>query len=719
MAVPESARLVRIELEGELSAAEGTLLVRGDERPFALAGDWAGGGAVVGSEPLVVAGPEEDPFALLDRQPRVERDGADASDANGGGADADGAVGGGWFGYLGYNLGARLERVPPPPPRHVKLPDFALAFYDHVLRLDAHGRWWFEALWTDTRDADLRARLELLRTRLAEGVRERPVWVGTFQPAPPGGAGHMTAIDECRERIAAGEIFQANLCLRLEAEWKGDPLDLFARTAGTLEPRHAGLVTGPWGAVCSLSPELFLRRRGRQVVSEPIKGTAPRVLAAGREGTRAEDTLATLAASSKDRAENVMIVDLMRNDLGRVCEYGSIRVPALTEPRPAPGVWHLVSTVTGTLRPDAGDGDLLRASFPPGSVTGAPKIQAMRVIAELEAGGREAYTGAIGYVSPVAGLELNVAIRTLELLGERIWMGAGGGIVADSVAERELEECFVKARPVIAAAGARLVEEPRVSRVAPVPALAGGADRPDPALGVFETLLVRGGVPVDARAHLARLERSVSALYGAALPEDLDARVVAAAAATPLQRLRVGATAAADASPELRSAAAPGRFARITLDAEPLTAEPAPEAVTLSPAVLSGGLGAHKWRDRRLLDELAQRLDAVPLLLDLDGDVLEAAYANLFIVEGTHLITPPLDGRQLPGTVRARVLALHPAREERLSLDRVAAADELLLASSVRGIHPARLSDGPEPRFQLGARLRTALLEDSLGAVAR
>ena len=701
MAVPDSARLVRIELEGELSAAEGTLLVRGDERPFALAGDWAGGGAVVGSEPLVVAGPEEDPFELLDRQPRVERDGADAS-----GADAGDAVGGGWFGYLGYNLGARLERVPPPPPRHVKLPDFALAFYDHVLHLDAHGRWWFEALWTDAREAELQARLELLRTRLAEGVRERPVWVGTFQPAPPGGAGHMTAIDECRERIAAGEIFQANLCLRLEAEWKGDPLDLFARTAGTLEPRHAGLVTGPWGAVCSLSPELFLRRRGREVVSEPIKGTAPRVLAAGREGTRAEDTRAALAASSKDRAENVMIVDLMRNDLGRVCEYGSIRVPALTEPRPAPGVWHLVSTVTGTLRPEAGDGDLLRASFPPGSVTGAPKIQAMRVIAELEAGGREAYTGAVGYASPVAGLELNVAIRTLELRGERIWMGAGGGIVADSVAERELEECFVKARPVIAAAGARLVEEPRVSRVAPVPALAGGADRPDPALGVFETLLVRGGVPVDARAHLARLERSVSALYGEALPEDLHARVLAAAAAAPLQRLRVRC---ADTSARAASRSRPSR------------SRPSrrPDPVTLAPAVLPGGLGAHKWRDRRLLDELAERLDAVPLLLDLDGDVLEAAYANLFIVEGTHLITPPLDGRQLPGTVRARVLALHPAREERLSLDRVAAADELLLASSVRGIHPARLSDGPEPRFQLGARLRAALREDSLGAVAR
>jgi len=704
MAVPATARLVRTELEGTLSAAEGALLVRGDAHPFTLAGDWAGGGALVGSEPVLVADADDDPFELIGRQPAVEGEPDEREPGAAVGGRGPAAVGGGWFGYLGYNLGARLERIPPPPPRRVPLPDFALAFYDHLLRLDSDGRWWFEALWTDVREEQLSARRELFRARLAEGRRERPVWVGSFQPAPPGGPGHIAAIDECRERIAAGEIFQANLCLRLEAEWKGDPLDLFARTAGALDPRRAAVVAGPWGAVCSLSPELFLQRRGREVVTEPIKGTAPRTAGLGP----ADASRAMLAASVKDRAENVMIVDLMRNDLGRVCEYGSIEVPALNEPRQAPGVWHLVSTVRGRLRPGAGDPELLRASFPPGSVTGAPKIQAMRVIAELEAGGREAYTGAIGFASPVAGLELNVAIRTLEISGERIWIGAGGGIVADSVAEDELEECFVKARPVIAAAGARLIEEPRVTRVAPVSALAGEADRPDPALGVFETILIRDGVPVDLRAHLARLARSVEALYGAGLPEDLSEDVLAAAAGAPLQRVRIVAAACED-----------GRPIEIEIGAEPLEAEPAADPVVLAPAVLPGGLGAHKWRDRRLVDEVAGRLDAVPLILDLDGDVLEAAYANVFIVEGTHLVTPPLDGRQLPGTVRARVLALHPAREERLTLDRIAAADELLLASSIRGIHPARLVDGEEPRFQLGARLRAALREDSLGAIAR
>ena len=425
-----------------MPADRASLLVRGDVRPFTLTGAWAGGGALVGSEPLVVADPADDPFALLDVQPELEA------------AGEPGAVGGGWFGYLGYGLGARLEPVPPPPPRPAPLPDFVLGFYDHLLRLDPDGRWWFEALWTKERDGALRERRERLAGRLAAGVRERPVWVGGFRPSPPGATGHLAAVEACRERIAAGEIFQANVCLRLDSRFEGNPADLFARTTRGLAPRHAAFVGGPWGALCSLSPELFLRRRGREVLTEPIKGTAP----------RAEGARAALAESVKDRAENVMIVDLMRNDLGRVCEYGSIRVPELTAPRPAPGVWHLVSSVNGTLREGVGDAELLRATFPPGSVTGAPKIQTMRVIAELESTGREAYTGAIGYASPVAGLELNVAIRTLEISGDRIWIGAGGGITSGSEPRAELEEARLKARPIIEAAGGRLAEAPAALR---------------------------------------------------------------------------------------------------------------------------------------------------------------------------------------------------------------------------------------------------------------
>jgi para-aminobenzoate synthetase/4-amino-4-deoxychorismate lyase len=376
----------------------------------------------------------------------------------------------------------------------------------------------------------------------------------------------------------------------------------------------------------------------------------------------------------------------------------------LTELRPTPGVWHLVSTVAGTLRGEVGDGSLLRASFPPGSVTGAPKIQAMRVIAELESTAREAYTGAIGYASPVGGLELNVAIRTLECSGDRIWLGAGGGVVADSSPEGELEECLVKARPVVAAAGGELAEPPtrRPTAAAAAPfALSAGAERPDAARVVLSTLLVRDSQAVALAAHLSRLEASVIALYGQQLPQDVNARVHACAAEWELARLRV--------------LVGPGRsqIATVELDSRPLDRLPTPHPVVVEPVLLPGGLGEHKWRDRRLVDDLTHRLGGVPLIADLDGELLEAGYANLWIVEGETLTTPPLDGRLLPGTLRARLMAAAleglETREAPISLERLRAADEILLTSSVRGVHPATVRGGGEYSFETGARVRAEL----------
>ena len=213
----------------------------------------------------------------------------------------------------------------------------------------------------------------------------------------------------------------------------------------------------PDGSVASLSPELFLRRRGDQVLTAPIKGTI------ARTGDPDADAAALerLRGSAKDAAEHVMIVDLMRNDIGRVSEYGSVVAPRLPTPEAHPGLWHLVSRVRGRLRPQTSNAALLRATFPPGSVTGAPKVQSLRVIAELERTAREVYTGSIGYSSPIAGLELNVAIRTLELRDGRLWIGAGGGIVADSDPRGELDEAIAKARPIAAAVGADVVVSPR------------------------------------------------------------------------------------------------------------------------------------------------------------------------------------------------------------------------------------------------------------------
>ena len=502
--------------------------------------------------------------------------------------------------------------------------------------------------------------------------------------AANGGAGHVDAVADCRRRIEAGELYQANLCVRLEARYDGDPLDLFARALPRARPRFGALV----GGVVSLSPERFLRRSGRDVWTEPIKGTRPRT------GFNDEDSAAReeLLASAKDAAEHVMIVDLMRNDIGRVCAYGSVQAQTPRIEGHA-GVWHLVSTVSGRLRDGVRDGELLRATFPPGSVTGAPKVQAMKVIATLEATRREVYTGAIGIASPIAGLDTSVVIRTFETAGDAIWIGAGGAIVADSDPEQELSEALTKAAGPVAAIGGSLAR-PR-ERPAHPPELCvhpGRAverallygRRPDHSAGVFDTMLVEDGRPVAPEPHLQRLAASVSEVYGATLPRTLAAGVHAtaaeAASADGRARLRIDVDVDGDADVRVRITLSPA-------------GPPPPEAAVLEPYALPGGLGAHKWRDRRLLDALtALRPGTVPLLVDTDGVVLEAAYANVWIVEGDDLITPPADGRILPGTVRATLLASEPgAREEPIELERFASAESIFLTSSITVRRPARL----------------------------
>ena len=245
--------------------------------------------------------------------------------------------------------------------------------------------------------------------------------------------------------------------MRLDSRIDGDPLDVFLAGVEALRPDRAAYLKGPWGAVASLSPELFLERRGDHVRSAPIKGTI-RKPADPHAAARARETLRT---SAKDRAENVMIVDLVRNDLGRVCRPGTVTADVIADPRAHTGVWHLVSEVSGRLAPGADNAALVRAAFPPGSVTGAPKVAALNVISELESTSRHVYTGAIGFASPLAGLELNVAIRTFEFAAdhERVWLGVGGGIVADSDPAAEAAECLTKATPLLDAIGASVAHD--------------------------------------------------------------------------------------------------------------------------------------------------------------------------------------------------------------------------------------------------------------------
>ena len=445
---------MREPLVGCWTAAEAVQALAGERLPFALTGAWAGGGAIVGFDPLEVVEPEDlddgDPFAVLDRLPRV--DGADAAPST--------TVGGGWFGWLGYRLAATVERVPLARVRPVPMPELHLAYYDHVLRLDPEGRWWFEALVTAARRAALAQRLSELRRRLSNTAPAvRAAAPEPFVLDAHAAAWHVDAVAACRKRIAAGEIFQANLCLRLDSAWDGGAATLSATALERISPPYGAMFDTPNGSIASLSPELFLRRRGDEVLTAPIKGTIARVGDPEADRTALE----RLRGSAKDAAEHVMIVDLMRNDIGRVCEYGSVLAPRLPTPEAHPGLWHLVSRVRGTLRPETSNAALVRATFPPGSVTGAPKVQSLRVIADLERTSREVYTGSIGYCSPIAGLELNVAIRTLELRDGRLWIGAGGGIVADSDPRAELDEAIAKARPIAAAVGADVVVSPRVT----------------------------------------------------------------------------------------------------------------------------------------------------------------------------------------------------------------------------------------------------------------
>ena len=327
-----------------------------------------------------------------------------------------GAVGGGWIGYLGYPDGKGV------------LPRAAGGWTSCVLRLDVDGCWWFESLAGGACPKDV---VDLV----GSGARARPWHVRWRLPEQDQ---HHGAVERCLAAIAEGEVYQACICTRLAGELVGDAVQLFADGVRATAPARAAYVAGRWGAVASLSPELFLARHGRAVRSSPIKGTLP-----------LDQDPALLRASAKDVAENIMIVDLVRNDLGRVCVPGSIGVPELLAVAPAPAVWHLVSTVTGRLRPGTTDAALVEALFPPASVTGTPKLRARELLAGWEAHPRGVYCGAVGMSSPWAGLELNVAIRTVEVdPNGGVQLGVGGGITIDSDPAAEWRECLAKGSAV-------------------------------------------------------------------------------------------------------------------------------------------------------------------------------------------------------------------------------------------------------------------------------
>lgn len=368
---------------------------------------------------------------------------------------------GGAVGYFGYDLCHHIEELPRQSVDDLNLPDCTLGFYDTVLIVDhATRKSYIAATGLPELDPDrahtcAEERIKEMRDALSQpvgspshrssrGAHTSPI-VSNFSKAH-----YVDAVIKAKEYIAAGDIYQVNLSQRLSTKLTLSPQDLYLHLRRMNPAPFAAFLHFEPVTVVSSSPERFLRISDRHVQTRPIKGTRRR----GRDPLEDARLAQELWNSEKDRAELVMIVDLERNDLGRVCEYGSVHVPELITMETYPTVFHLVSTVEGTLRPDVTHIGCLRACFPGGSITGAPKIRAMEIIDELEPTQRGIYTGAIGYMGFNRETDLNIVIRTMVLVRDRIYFQVGGGIVADSDPEAEYIETLDKARALIKAARA-------------------------------------------------------------------------------------------------------------------------------------------------------------------------------------------------------------------------------------------------------------------------
>ena len=381
---------------------------------------------------------------------------------------------GGLAGYLAYDLGRRLERLPSLAADDQPLPEMRLALYDLVAAWDRRsGAAWLVGRALDGDLQRLRRRRDRLVARLsdasiagaskaagsevrhedgAEPALATSSELPTVFTSELDRAAFEAMVERVREAIARGEIYQANVARRLTAPFDGDPWQAYRRLRTGDPVTHAAyLDLGQRRAICSVSPEPFLAvgADGR-VASDPIKGTRPR--GATPEADRA--LACELLASDKDRAENVMIVDVLRNDLGRVCVPGTIRVPRLCRLERTGAVQHLVSTVTGQLAPGRDAFDLLGASFPGGSITGAPKIRAMEIIETLEPVRRGPYTGAALWIGADGAMGSSILIRTFVADGRRLTLHVGGGMTWRSVPAEEYAETVAKARGPLSALGA-------------------------------------------------------------------------------------------------------------------------------------------------------------------------------------------------------------------------------------------------------------------------
>ena len=494
------------------------------------------------------------------------------------------------------------------------------------------------------------ARFWRFRERMEMSAEAADQWLADNVPGHPAGiAGwretidentYLVAVDRIKTLISAGDCYQVNFTFPVEFDWFGAPLDLYAMLRQRQPVRYGGFVGDGRQGIVSLSPELFVERRGDRLLTRPMKGTAP--LDAPPEALR---------ESLKDRAENLMIVDLLRNDLGRIADSGSVRVDRLFAIEDYPTLRQMVSEISAAIT-GRRFAEILAALFPCGSITGAPKIRAMQIIGELEAAPRGIYTGAFGWLAPDGDFRLNVAIRTLELAaGGRGRMGIGSGIVADSEPAAEWAECGLKA---------------------------GFLRDCDPGLQLIETLRRDGGVYPMWQGHLARLRHSATWL-GFPLDEQALCRKLAGQPTSGIWRVRLTLDQAGEIVVQ--------SFPLAVTSPEPLNAVLAASAIDADDP-----LRRHKTTARQLYDEALRDLpggcfDAI--FLNQRGEIAEGARSNIFVERDGILLTPPLDSGALPGVLRASLLASGRAREAVLYPADL--AEGFWLGNALRGLLPARL----------------------------
>jgi anthranilate synthase component 1 len=368
---------------------------------------------------------------------------------------------GGAVGYSAYDAVRYVERLPNPPPDDRQFPDLCFAFYDRMVIFDHLTKTVAAVAHAHVDHTDLAAcyktacaRVDRLVERLQQGVAdlqltdiapvgaiERP-YLSNFEPAA-----YMAAVVKCKEYIKAGDIFQVVLSQRLQTETRARPFDIY-RTLRVVNPSPFlfYLRSGPLCLVGS-SPEIMVRVEGDRVTIRPLAGTRPR----GMTEEEDERLAAELLADPKERAEHIMLVDLGRNDVGRVARYGTVKLEDVLTVEKYSHVMHLCSTVTGRLSPGKTAFDALRSCLPAGTLSGAPKVRAMQIIDELEPHRRGPYGGAVGYIDFSGNMDTCIALRTMVLKGQTVYLQAGAGIVADSVPERELDETLNKARGLLRA----------------------------------------------------------------------------------------------------------------------------------------------------------------------------------------------------------------------------------------------------------------------------